>query len=113
MFMKNQTIEPRRIEMSEGESLECSMGEITGVFLSQQHLEKLIANYIPNPLVRTFSRAFRKGASNLLTTRYDGNFKFSYEFNDMYVPTTREYEMAKKQLELLKEQTNWTPTSLN
>jgi hypothetical protein len=101
--MNNQTIEPQRMEMSESESIEYSRGQITGVFLSQQHLEKLIENYIPNPLARTIIRTFRKGTSNLLTTRYAVNFKFIYEFNDIYVPTTREYEMARKQLELLKE----------
>jgi len=109
--MSNRTNRLGRIEIGEGETIEHANGQITGVFLSRKHLEKLVENYIPNPIVRTLARNFRKGASNLLTTHYDGTF--SYQFNRDYVPTRREYEMARKQLELLEEQPFRMPTSSN
>jgi len=67
--------------------------------LSDEQLEGIVGNHIPNPISRTYTRLFVGGTHSLLGRNFDG----SYEFNKGYVPTMGEYEIAGKLLEERRE----------
>lgn len=63
--------------------------------LSDEQLERIIENHIPNPISRTYTRFCVGGTASLWGRNEDG----SYSLHDEYVPTKGEYEIATKLLE--------------